>query len=485
MYQTVPCGECDACRNIHAYNWEQRLIQESKKSKYTVFFTLTYSPAFLPKLVKYGDVLVSTPRKYVYRTKDKVLHTKTISDGLCIPVSSIDLSDLRDRRYFNSYNSFCYPSVDDVQKFVKRLRYHIHELFKEDFPFFSEESETRFIDSEKTRYFIISEFGGCTHLVHYHGLLFFNSKRIAENILSLIYESWRMCDRKCIDVQFSDTRSISYVTKYLNVNDNLPSVYRLRDTRPIALFSRRPFIGHDCFSKSEIRQIISDTKVQVPVLSDSAKKILVTRINHSFERRYFPRIYAYDSFVDSDRVYAYTLVTGTRSGCFTEFFHTVQNAVKFNFQLDNPYFQVIRYIDNRIMRCITDDYSFDSYRDTWKRIYDCNVLVLRNCNLFDFELKYYIKKIFDYYVAVDYLKLHSQYEFMYEYVNDPYGFNDPNDLVCMFPDSVADYKERLSKTNDFIALKSLNYKIAKDMRDNKDRKAIQRSKNARITRRVY
>lgn len=55
----------------------------------------------------------------------------------------------------------------------------------------------------------------------------------------------------------------------------------------------------------------------------------------------------------------------------------------------------------------------------------------------------------------------------------------------MFPDSVEDYKERLSKTNDFISLKSLNYKIAKDMRDNKDRKAIQRSKNIRITRRVY
>lgn len=149
MYQTVPCGKCVACRNIHAYNWEQRLIQESKKSNYTVFFTLTYSSAFLPMFVKHGDVLVSAPRKYVYRTKDRVLHTKTISDGLCFPVSSIDFSDPRDRKYFNNYNSFCYPSVDDIQKFVKRLRYHIHELFKENYSFFSEEQELKSSDSEK------------------------------------------------------------------------------------------------------------------------------------------------------------------------------------------------------------------------------------------------------------------------------------------------------------------------------------------------
>lgn len=487
MYQTVPCGKCDACRNIHAYNWEQRLIQESKKSNYTVFFTLTYSSAFLPMFVKHGDVLVSAPRKYVYRTKDKVLHIKTISDGLCVPVSSIDFSDLRDRRYFNNYNSFCYPSVDDIQKFVKRLRYHIHELFKEDCTLNEDDNEiiSRGFAEEKTRYFIISEYGGCTHRVHYHGLLFFNSRKIADNISSLIYESWRMCDRDCIDVQFSDSRSISYVTKYLNVNDYLPSVYRLRDTRPIALFSRRPFIGHDSLSKEQVRQIICDSKVQIPIVSDQAKKILVTRLNHSFERRYFPRVYGYDSFFDSDRIYAYTLVSGTRSSSFVEFFQSVQCAVKYDIEYYNPYFQVIRYIDKRIMRCITDDYTFDSYRDTWRRIYDCNVLVMRNAEFFNLDLKYYIKKIFDYYVAVDSLKLHSQYEFMFDYVNDPYGFNDPNDLVCMFPDSVEDYKERLSKTNDFISLKSLNYKIAKDMRDNKDRKAIQRSKNVRITRRVY
>lgn len=84
-----------------------------------------------------------------------------------------------------------------------------------------------------------------------------------------------MCDRDCIDIQFSDSRSISYVTKYLNVTDYLPSVYRLRDTRPIALFSRRPFIGHDCLSKEQIRQIICDTKVQIPIVSDQAKRFLL------------------------------------------------------------------------------------------------------------------------------------------------------------------------------------------------------------------
>lgn len=50
-YETVPCGKCNVCRNRRSASWVDRLEIERKAHKYCVFFTLTYSEEFVPKVV--------------------------------------------------------------------------------------------------------------------------------------------------------------------------------------------------------------------------------------------------------------------------------------------------------------------------------------------------------------------------------------------------------------------------------------------------
>ena len=46
----VPCGECNSCVCRHSLDWVERLEIERMCHPYTVFFTLTYSEEFCPKL---------------------------------------------------------------------------------------------------------------------------------------------------------------------------------------------------------------------------------------------------------------------------------------------------------------------------------------------------------------------------------------------------------------------------------------------------
>ena len=75
-YIFVPCGKCESCRNIHAHGWISRLVQESQKHKYNVFFTLTYDEQCLPRFVKKDDLLVSIPRLTRYHSTNGVVVEK-------------------------------------------------------------------------------------------------------------------------------------------------------------------------------------------------------------------------------------------------------------------------------------------------------------------------------------------------------------------------------------------------------------------------
>ena len=48
-YMIVPCGKCDICRMSRASSWVERLESERACHKYALFFTLTYSDAFVPR----------------------------------------------------------------------------------------------------------------------------------------------------------------------------------------------------------------------------------------------------------------------------------------------------------------------------------------------------------------------------------------------------------------------------------------------------
>lgn len=480
----VPCGHCDACLNIRAYNWEIRLQQEAQLHKYCVFFTLTYDNDCLPCFVKLdNETLVSKPRLFRYYNNQGVLCSRIFHDGLFINVKDIDLSEDKDRLYFEKYNNFSYPSVDDIQRFVKRVRYYINELFKNNS---SKEAKAGNGTGKKIRYYIISEAGSINHRYHYHGLFFFDSSAIAKEIESIIHKSWLLCDSKRIDVQFATCTAIQYVTKYLNCVAHLPSVYRLDDTRPFALFSRRPFIGHDTVSKSEIRQIISESKVCVPFFDNKAKKVVITRINNSFERRYFPRIYGYSVFTDSVRITLYRLVSQTGQFDWNQFYQTVWIKHNCNgwitIALSEVFNRVLQYCER--MHIINEvDKRFE---ETLHRIFLVSRNVYYRASEFNFTVDYYIKCIENYYNEVDKYNLNKMYVFMSEYVvGNPKIHHDPLDLELMFPNKCVDYHERLKECEDFKCMDSLHSKIARDMRTNKERKAYNRAKKLHTTIREY
>lgn len=483
----VPCGKCDSCLNIRSYGWEQRLKQEFDAHRYCVFFTLTYDDDCLPCFVKLDDnTLVSKPRLFRSLNNKGEVKERVFHDGLFISKSEIDLSDKRDELYFSRYNTFCYSSVDDIQRFVKRLRYNINELFKN----IEKEEEESSSDCRRISYYIISELGPVTHRVHYHGNFFFDSPIIAKNIVSLIDKSWLLCDSKCKDVQFCSRESFSYVTKYINCVADLPSVYRLYSTKPIALFSRRPFIGFHFLSKEQVRQILDTSKVCIPVLDSTSKKVVNTRINSSFERRYFPRIFGFSLFDDITRITLYRLVYETGKFKWSEFFQYIKNQGSCE---SDYYINVcVQLVNKRIMDyCfrfnivyMSDDF-IKRYVSCWKRIFLVSRHVCRLSESFGVSIDYYINQIFAYYSAVDAYNLKSMYQYMIAYTENPKQNHDSDDLECFFPDSCLDYDERLRSTVDYMCMDSLHTKIANDIRNNKKRKANKRAKELHKSIRVY
>lgn len=481
----VPCGKCDSCRNIRAYSWETRLKQEFDNHRYCVFFTLTYDDDCLPCFVKLNDdTLVSKPRLFRYITNQREIKERIFHDGLFISRKDIDLSDQKDLAYFEKYNTFCYPSVDDIQRFVKRLRYNINELFKD----IETEEEESSKDNRRIKYYIVSELGPVTHRVHYHGSLFFDSRRIAEQIVPLIDKSWLLCDSKCKDVQFCGRESFSYVTKYINSLIDLPSVYRLHSTRPIALFSRRPFIGHGWLSKEQIRQVLDSSKVCVPYLNSQTKKVTLTRINNSFERRYFPRIFGFSLFNDSVGTCLYKLVSETGKSKWIEFLQCVR-ALSYSpcfagecIRLVNT--RIVQYCDRFHISIGSDDYE-KRFLSCWHRIFSVSRMVMKQAEYFGISIDYYIKQIYSYYCNVDAYNLNNMYNFMVDYTDNPKLNRSPRDLECFFPNSCLDYDRKLRATDDYRAMNSIHSKIAKDMRNNKERKAHKRAKELHKSIREY
>lgn len=478
QYQFVPCGKCESCRNIQAYSWIQRLQQHSQSHKYTVFFTLTYDEACLPRFIKHEDLLVSAPRLNRSFDRNGNIREFTVYDGLFIDVNKeLDLSDSRDRSYFDRYSNFSYSSVLDIQKFVKRLRYNIHEFFKK----ISPSKECHKFDPERVSYYIISELGSLNQRYHYHGLLFFDSPEIASQIEGFIHKSWLLCDSRSIDVQFSDTNSIKYVAKYLSRFNDIPSVFRHSYTRPFAVFSRRPFIGHDCLSFEQIREIINTSKVCVPFFDNQSKKVVITRNFGSFERRYFPRCYGYSQLSDTNRILLYTVVPQTDTFEYDKFKDVIRQRMDEN---STNLGILMNWIYQRTRVFVEDDVFEQSWDNLLYRIFCLSKHVYNLSRVFRFSLNGYVTRIFQYWENVDKFRLDSQYKFMEDFCEE-WKMNNIDDLQFIYPNDCLDYYEGLKETQDYKDCKSLNEKMFNEIVNNKKRKAFKRAKNGHLVSRVY
>lgn len=484
QYMYVPCGKCSSCRNIQSYKWISRLQQESQLHKYTVFFTLTYDDDCIPKFVKYDDnMLVSSPRLYRYLSTNGSLCEKYVYDGLCIDVKDLPFDSERDRLYFDRYNTFTYPCVLDIQHFIKRLRYRIYELFKKA----SQEEASAQSGDKRLRYYIVSEFSPRNHRCHYHGQLFFSSPEVAKNIKEFILQSWLLCDRRNINVQFSDSGSASYVAKYVTKSIDLPSFFRYGDFRPFALSSRQPFIGHDSLSQEQIKQIITSSDVCHVEWNYQSKEVYLTRNNSSFERRYFPRCYGFGLLSDRARILLYSVVSRTKAFSFSAFKSYIR-LITVDDVIQSDVADVMRWVVDRVKRFVPSDQFDVSLDNLLYRIYCTSRHVEYMANVFGIEFDQYIQYILNYYQELSRYNLNEQYKFMIEYVEqyDPQDKFNVDDLDLLFPDQCLDYIENLSDNEAYVRLKSLTDKMDKDASDNKKRKDYHRDKKlSALPHRVY
>ena len=264
------CDKCTACLNQKATILSNRVRAEIEQHKYSVFFTLTYDNEHLPKYevfqdkndaIQYrpigrlvddssSDMLSSSCPLNYYKNYEKIY---TFDEST--PVPTIE-------NYENIYH-FGVVSKKDVQNFLKRLRWRISKI----------PNITK--DESKIRYYISSEYGPSTYRPHYHGILFFDSKKILDKIKSLIVMSWGKYERQQGErnrfkfrpfarpsltsdyIKLCDPNTAYYVASYVAGNDNLPQVLQLRETKPFHVQSKNPVIGSYQVDKQEILEYIN------------------------------------------------------------------------------------------------------------------------------------------------------------------------------------------------------------------------------------
>ncbi len=263
------CDKCTSCLNQKATILSNRVRAEIEQHKYSVFFTLTYDNEHLPKyevfedsnnVIQYrpierlvddssSDMLSSSCPLNHYSNYEKIY---TFDEST--PVPTIE-------NYENLYH-FGVVSKKDVQNFLKRLRWRISKI----------PNITK--DESKIRYYISSEYGPTTLRPHYHGIIFFDSKKILDKIKSLIIMSWGKYERQQGErnrfkfrpfarasltsdyIKLCDPNTAYYVASYVAGNANLPKVLQLRETKPFHAQSKNPVIGSYKVDKQEILENI-------------------------------------------------------------------------------------------------------------------------------------------------------------------------------------------------------------------------------------
>lgn len=109
----VPCGKCPECRKRRISGWSFRLQQEEKISTSAHFITITYDTVHVP---------------------------------------------ITDAGYMSA-------KKEDVQKFMKRLRFRVHTRFLNN-------EYKLMVDEPIIKYYLVSEYGGRTTRPHYHAIIF-------------------------------------------------------------------------------------------------------------------------------------------------------------------------------------------------------------------------------------------------------------------------------------------------------------------------
>lgn len=412
-YQYVACGKCPTCQNRRASRIVERLTQESQCHPYTVFFTLTYDECNVPKL-------------YLNPSDDAGTYT------LCDPKREvyIDTSDIKgfspsSRLYIHRRKEIPYAYIKDVQDFFKRLRYYI-------------ESSLKYVPKEnkKIRYYVVSEYGPTTFRPHYHGLLWFDSRRIAERIDEFIRESWTFGR---IDAQFAVGKSEQYVARYVSCTTGLPKVYLHRALRPRSVSSSSPAIGTLSANEKEVRDIFERGSVERVLQIERSHAFKVSPLWRTFEARLFPKLAGFSEFTHNERVTLYSVYRNAEYDDFVGFCGWIEKCKRNGYDT---------WLINYLYGLLKLDREASSYVDRWSRLrclYYQSARVYHQRMVFGVSLDYYVCKIEDYYNHKEMYKLRNFYAFQETFSRD---FGSALPLVHMYIYKALPVYDKM--TNKFV-----------------------------------
>lgn len=227
-YVTVPCGTCDACLVAAANRRSAQLDYVSKSSPMSLFLTLTYDNDHLPiAALSYDanlrDVWTGTyVRKHIRGVPEyatEILDVPYMSNRDWSYVSRGYVDNLNRPISVDNAYTFAYLRKDDVQRFIKRLRFFLTTKYNIDGLF----------------YYVAGEYGPSSLRPHYHAVLCFDSIHDYNKIAHCVHLAWR---QGRIDLQIINTNAASYVSDYINGSQNLPKYLLQKWSKPFCTHSK-------------------------------------------------------------------------------------------------------------------------------------------------------------------------------------------------------------------------------------------------------
>ena len=378
----VPCGRCSSCVTRKSMLWTSRLQEESTCHTYTMFCTLTYDDAHLPK-VNLNELYDR------YSFDENVLS------------SSKDFID------FNHGNIPCLR-VADFQKFFKRLRYYISHNYG---------------TQTNIRYFLVGEYGPTTFRPHCHFLLWFDSPDLVSTIKGYIFQAWKyntpyqslsafLRRNKCVFVHGNAER---YVAGYLNMFSHLPPILTCKPFRPFHIQSSCPPIGTIRVFKDTLERLQSGDVSQITLHRLSSGQPILLPMWRGLENRLFPKCIGFSRVTSSDRrtLYGISRLFGEAEfydfNLFSKRFLPEWFSDKYPFSLVRKLCGDSSSLDTPDLSCI----------NSLKRLFN----ISRRCFETSFSLSIsfedYVSRIEAYYSRKDYVGLVDQLKYQEWLSNNP------------------------------------------------------------------
>lgn len=389
--KVVPCGKCEACRYVRSLALEKRFELEMAAHRFGLFFTLTYADPFLP-FMSYD------PENRIFYRSDasEAFSFDDFDSGQCwpFPYMSEDSQRLVDLQVSKFGAVPCLRKAD-LQKFFKRVRITLNRKLHEKIEIF---------------YGACGEMGPTTFRPHYHGLLLFDNENAAKILPEILRKTWYFGSVVCRFTKSGE--NASYITRYLNSFDGLPSIYRPREVRPFFVFSKSHPLGFRTIDKAEIQRVFMEAAPTVSVTNAQTREKYSIPLPSVFENKLFPKFTGFGSISHRLRVgllelsLLYDSYKDFRSDCISAV-ETAYVSLCSRFKKDCDI--TIKFADSHgtVNHINTVYYTFDSQISQW--LYLCNKDVALPFGWFKKSSFNALRSL--YYAGRRYLKLLHSFDF--------------------------------------------------------------------------